>query len=214
MANRRICWQGKVLMAFMYSDCLLIRRRLLTEQELDEKIPITKPNFQLISNPPPNQILSTWIGRRVLIIWFLPDDSGHSTCFVQMEGISYLTDPVWGDRASPISFMGRILQKSTNWWGHLQVQREFDAFHVVSTRFQLPLSSLSAYATSCLSYISYRLQHNHYDHLDYPTVKKLGNKTKWIVPMVCKWQYMFSIELPLFCFLLESIFNHTAHDRT
>src|SRR5450759_1103492 len=31
---------------------------------------------------------------------------GHSTCFIQFEGLNILTDPVWSDKVGPVSWVG------------------------------------------------------------------------------------------------------------
>jgi L-ascorbate metabolism protein UlaG (beta-lactamase superfamily) len=33
---------------------------------------------------------------------------GHATTVVQMDGVNIITDPVWGNRAAPISFIGPV----------------------------------------------------------------------------------------------------------
>ena len=66
---------------------------------------------------------------------------GHSTVLVEIDGLRVLTDPVWGERASPYSFAG-------------------------PKRFQpvpVPVSSLPPLDAVIIS-------HDHYDHLDYPTI--------------------------------------------
>lgn len=69
---------------------------------------------------------------------------GHSTFLVQMDGVNILTDPHWGDRASPLSFAGpRRLVKP-------------------GMRFE-DLPPLHAVIIS----------HDHYDHLDAATVRRL-----------------------------------------
>ncbi|MBS0373768.1 MAG: MBL fold metallo-hydrolase [Proteobacteria bacterium] len=79
-----------------------------------------------------------------------PDDGlratwlGHSTVLVEIDGARLLTDPVWGPRASPSRFIG-------------------------PKRFQpvpVPLSGLPSLDAVVIS-------HDHYDHLDYPTIRAL-----------------------------------------
>ena len=84
--------------------------------------------------------------------WRRPPDSGlratwlgHSTVLVEIGGRRVLTDPVWGPRASPSRLAG-------------------------PKRFQpvpVPLGRLPPIDLVVLS-------HDHYDHLDYPTVKALA----------------------------------------
>jgi L-ascorbate metabolism protein UlaG (beta-lactamase superfamily) len=70
---------------------------------------------------------------------------GHSTLLIELDGVRVLTDPVWGERVSPVGFAGP------------------KRFHPVPVQLgQLP--SLDAVIVS----------HDHYDHLDYPTILELA----------------------------------------
>jgi L-ascorbate metabolism protein UlaG (beta-lactamase superfamily) len=72
---------------------------------------------------------------------------GHSTVLIEIDGFRVLTDPVWGPRASPSRFVG-------------------------PKRFQpvpVPLRSLPAIDLVVVS-------HDHYDHLDYPTIRQLAKR--------------------------------------
>ena len=77
---------------------------------------------------------------------------GHSTVLLEMDGLRVLTDPVWGPRASPSRLIG-------------------------PKRFQPVPVRLRAMPPLDLVVIS----HDHYDHLDYPTVRELA---KGSVPIV------------------------------
>ncbi len=66
---------------------------------------------------------------------------GHSTVLVEIDGARILTDPVWGDRASPVSFAGP------------------KRFHPAP----VPIASLPPLDAVIIS-------HDHYDHLDHPTI--------------------------------------------
>jgi L-ascorbate metabolism protein UlaG (beta-lactamase superfamily) len=80
---------------------------------------------------------------------------GHSTLLLEIDGQRVLIDPVWGERASPFSFMGP--------------KRFFEP--------PLPLSELPEIDAVVIS-------HDHYDHLDMPTVKALVSRNvRWIVPL-------------------------------
>jgi len=72
---------------------------------------------------------------------------GHSTTLIEIEGWRVLTDPVWGQRASPFPVLG-------------------------PRRFQPAPVSLERLPPLDLVVIS----HDHYDHLDYPTVRRLARR--------------------------------------
>jgi len=91
-------------------------------------------------DPPASGLRVTWLG--------------HSTLLLEIEGRRFLTDPVWGERTSPVSWLGP--------------QRYYAP--------PLPLEDLPKIDAILIS-------HDHYDHLDYPTIaalKEMG--TKFIAP--------------------------------
>ncbi len=77
---------------------------------------------------------------------------GHSTMLLEIDGYRVLTDPVWGPRASPSTLLGP------------------KRFHPVP----VALPSMPRVDAVVIS-------HDHYDHLDYPTIKVLA---KTDVPFV------------------------------
>ena len=77
---------------------------------------------------------------------------GHSTTLIEMAGFRILTDPVWGPRASPSRLVG-------------------------PKRFQPVPVPLRALMNVDLVVIS----HDHYDHLDYPTIRRLAKAAMPIV---------------------------------
>jgi L-ascorbate metabolism protein UlaG (beta-lactamase superfamily) len=77
---------------------------------------------------------------------------GHSTVLIEIDGLRVLTDPVWGPRASPSRLIG-------------------------PKRFQPAPVALRKLPPVDLVLVS----HDHYDHLDYPTIKELA---KGDVPFV------------------------------
>ncbi|MEX2477220.1 MAG: MBL fold metallo-hydrolase [Gracilimonas sp.] len=83
----------------------------------------------------------------------------HSTFLIQTAGVNILTDPVWSDRVSPFSFAGP------------------KRFRPAGIRFQdLPPIDVVL------------ISHNHYDHLDLETLRKLEDKfqPRFIVPLGVK----------------------------
>jgi len=119
----------------------------LTKAELDEKVPIVRPDFDLLKNPKKDELQVTWLG--------------HASALVQMEGVNFLTDPVFCDRASPVSFMGPKRFRETP----LKMDELPNIDFVV-------------------------ISHDHYDHLDVSVVKHLGDKSKWYVPKGLKTWFL------------------------
>ncbi|WP_287002592.1 MBL fold metallo-hydrolase [Sphingobium sp.] len=78
---------------------------------------------------------------------------GHATLLIQFAGLNVLTDPLWSDRASPVSFAGPQ-----------RVTKPGIAFQDLT-----PIDGVL-------------LSHNHYDHLDIATLKALqARDAPWIV---------------------------------
>jgi L-ascorbate metabolism protein UlaG (beta-lactamase superfamily) len=69
----------------------------------------------------------------------------HATTLIQMDGVNILTDPIWSERASPFSWTGP--------------RRYHEA--------GIPLAQLPAIDLVLIT-------HNHYDHLDLPTLRTLA----------------------------------------
>lgn len=81
---------------------------------------------------------------------------GHSSVLIQMNGKTLLTDPMFGFRASPLPFLG---------------PKRFND--------ELPLAPENIPHLDAIF-----LSHDHYDHLDYGTIKKLHRKTdRFFVPL-------------------------------
>jgi L-ascorbate metabolism protein UlaG (beta-lactamase superfamily) len=83
------------------------------------------------ARPPETGLRATWLG--------------HSTVLLEIDGLRVLTDPVWGERASPVTFAG-------------------------PKRFQPVPVSIEALPRLDAIVIS----HDHFDHLDYPTILALA----------------------------------------
>lgn len=98
-------------------------------------MPVIKPNFSELNK------------NENIIIWF-----GHSTIYLQLNGISILSDPIFNSGIGPLN-------------SRMKAFRGTEIFK-----------------TEDLPDIDYLLiTHDHWDHLDYDTVIKLKNKTGKII---------------------------------
>jgi N-acyl-phosphatidylethanolamine-hydrolysing phospholipase D len=80
---------------------------------------------------------------------------GHATVLVQMDHVTFLTDPIWSATASPLAFVG-------------------------PRRFAPPALGLEALPPIDFVLVS----HDHYDHLDLPTLRRLARDgTRFVVPL-------------------------------
>ncbi|MGI9590039.1 MAG: MBL fold metallo-hydrolase [Myxococcota bacterium] len=82
---------------------------------------------------------------------------GHATLLVQMDHVTFLTDPIWSDTASPVSFAG-------------------------PRRFVPPGLALEDLPPIDFVVVS----HNHYDHLDVASLAALAERsaaTRFLVPL-------------------------------
>lgn len=80
---------------------------------------------------------------------------GHSTMLIEQDGTRILVDPVWGPRASP--------------WSSVGPGRFYE--------MDLALADLPPIDAIIIS-------HDHYDHLDLPTVQALRDQPiRWLVPL-------------------------------
>ncbi len=72
---------------------------------------------------------------------------GHATFLVRMDGVTFLTDPIFSERASPVSFAGpaRLVEPG------------------------VPLDALPPLDFALVS-------HDHYDHFDLPTITELARR--------------------------------------
>ena len=84
--------------------------------------------------------------------------AGHASFLLEMPGANLLTDPVWSPRVSPVPWIG-------------------------SKRFVPAAPELDALP----EIHGVLLSHDHFDHLDLPTVRKLhrrfGESTEWFTPL-------------------------------
>lgn len=86
-------------------------------------------------------------GNEMLVTWI-----GHSTVLVQTQGINILIDPVWAERASPVSFAG--------------VKRSREPGVALRDLPRIDLILIS---------------HDHYDHLDTHTLSRLWRRDRPLI---------------------------------
>lgn len=99
---------------------------------------------------------------------------GHSTMLIQMSGINILTDPVFSDRCSPFQAFG-------------------------PKRFRKPACSIQDLKFNDIGIDIVLLSHNHYDHLDYDSIKTLASSTNpplFVVPLGLKEWFRQNISTP------------------
>ncbi|WP_317132763.1 MBL fold metallo-hydrolase [Pedobacter sp. BS3] len=116
----------------------------LLYKQFFKALPRRKPTGLIPSVKTDLKALST---KSDVLVWF-----GHSSYFLQLEGIRFLVDPVFSGNASPIP--------GTN----------------------LAFKGSDIYTPNDMPEIDYLLiTHDHYDHLDYETIIALKSKVKHIV---------------------------------
>lgn len=95
------------------------------------------------------------------LVWF-----GHSSYFLQVEGMKFLVDPVFSGSASPLPFGTRAFKGSD-----------------IYSAEDMPLIDVLV------------ITHDHWDHLDYKTIKTLRSKIDRVItplgtkPHFLKWGY-------------------------
>jgi len=107
----------------------------------------TVPDIQLPTLPLDAGSFSTPVTEGYRVTWI-----GHSTTLIEMDGLKILTDPVFGERASPFKDFG-------------------------PKRFQPAAISIADLPHLDVVVIS----HDHYDHLDMGSIKALKEKTDLFV---------------------------------
>lgn len=73
----------------------------------------------------------------------------HATVLVQVAGLTVLTDPVWSERVGPLSWAGPLRARAPG----------------------IPFDRLPPIGLVLIS-------HNHYDHLDFPTLRRLAERDR------------------------------------
>ncbi|PRQ05579.1 MBL fold metallo-hydrolase [Enhygromyxa salina] len=107
----------------------------------DQPLEFDGGDLSRFEQPPATGLRVTWLG--------------HSTLLIEIDGHTVLTDPVWGERTSPLRWAG-------------------------PTRFfppPIPLAELPPVDAVLIS-------HDHYDHLDYATIDAIKQwDTRFVVPL-------------------------------
>lgn len=86
-------------------------------------------------------------GEAMRVTWV-----GHATVLIQTQDLNILTDPIWSERASPVSFAGPRRVRAPG------------------VRFEdLPKIDLVL------------VSHNHYDHMDLPTLRRLWDRDRPLI---------------------------------
>jgi L-ascorbate metabolism protein UlaG (beta-lactamase superfamily) len=103
--------------------------------------PVVLPGRERFETPPVTGLRVTWLG--------------HSSVLLEVDGLRVLTDPVWSERTSPLTWVG-------------------------PRRWYAPPVALEALPPIDAVVIS----HDHYDHLDYGTLRAMKDwNTRFIVPL-------------------------------
>ena len=125
----------------------MLRRYLSNKAETTPKKPLGpfRTDARLFAAPPASGLRVTWMG--------------HSTTLIEIDGVRVLVDPVWDERAAPMTWAG---------------PKRFFAP-------PLPLEELPRVDVVLLS-------HDHYDHLGAHTITKLATHEKlcsarWVTPL-------------------------------
>lgn len=106
-----------------------------------DPLPVVEPEPASFEEPPPSGLRVTWLG--------------HSTLLIELDGQVFLTDPVWGEKSSPLTWLG-----PSRWYPP-----------------PIALADLPAIDAVLIS-------HDHYDHLDYATIEAIADwDTTFVVPL-------------------------------
>jgi L-ascorbate metabolism protein UlaG (beta-lactamase superfamily) len=104
-------------------------------------LPAVQSTRHRFDAPPVTGLRVTWLG--------------HSSSLIELDGYRVLTDPIWSERASPLSWVG-----PKRWYAPPVALEDLPRVDAVV------------------------ISHDHYDHLDYPTVKAMKDwDTTFIVPL-------------------------------
>ena len=107
----------------------------------DEPLPVVTGDRSRFADPPRTGLRVTWLG--------------HSTQLIELDGVTILTDPIFGGRASPFTWAGAEV-----WYAP-----------------PIPLDELPVPDVVLIS-------HDHYDHLQVETIERLASwDTRFVAPL-------------------------------
>jgi N-acyl-phosphatidylethanolamine-hydrolysing phospholipase D len=106
------------------------------------KVPVVPADLERILHP----------GAAPQVTWI-----GHASVLIQYRGVNVLADPIFSERASPVSFAGPK---------------------------RLTAPALTVEQLPRIDFVL--ISHNHYDHLDRQSVRALGDNPRWLVPLGLK----------------------------
>jgi L-ascorbate metabolism protein UlaG (beta-lactamase superfamily) len=120
---------------------LLHRFDSIESQSPDKPIAVQPSDGRQLAIPPSSGLRVTWFG--------------HSSTLIEIDGVTVLTDPLWTNRISPVSWAG-----PKPWYAPPIALNQLPEVNAVV------------------------ISHDHYDHLDYDTVVAMKNwKTVFVVPL-------------------------------
>jgi L-ascorbate metabolism protein UlaG (beta-lactamase superfamily) len=131
---------GFVNVVAQSSQTMTASWRMMTEQFTGDQVRVPPSSIPVMAVSPERFKTRPEFGLRS--IWL-----GHAGVLLELDGVRLLVDPVFSERASPVSFAG-------------------------PKRFHPPPVPLSALQNIDAVVIS----HDHYDHLDMPTIQHLASK--------------------------------------
>jgi L-ascorbate metabolism protein UlaG (beta-lactamase superfamily) len=107
----------------------------------EQPLPAAMLDPERLQTPPVTGLRVSWLG--------------HASLLIELDGARILTDPIWSQRASPLSFIG-----PKRWYAPPIALEDLPPIDAVV------------------------ISHDHYDHLDYPTIVAMAHwRTKFIVPL-------------------------------